>query len=166
MREIRAFGLMSGDGKRSTATAPVSRLYGFSDASAKILVDTLGLLLSVDVHAANIQDRDGAEILLRQARRRSSFIERTIGDGSYQGPMMGAQVTRTGAWRLEIERRTDRRRFAVLPRQWIVERTLARISRNRRLSPDYERQTRKAAAFVRLAMIPIMLRCLPTNTSS
>jgi putative transposase len=105
----------------------------------------------VDVHAANIQDRDGAETLLRQARRRFPFIERIIGDGGYQGPKMAALVARTGAWTLEIVKRSDQHRFTVLPKRWIVERTLAWISRNRRLLRDYERHTRKTAAFICLA---------------
>jgi transposase len=131
-----------------------------------VLVDTLGLLLSVDVHAASVQDRDGAETLLRQARRRFPFIKRVIGDGGYQGPKMAALVARTGAWRLEIVKRSDLHRFVVLPKRWIVERTLAWISRNRRLSRDYECHIRKSAAFVRLAMIRIMLRRLAASPSA
>ena len=123
-----------------------------------VLVDTLGLLLNVDVHPVQVQDRDGAETLLRQARRRFPFIERIVGDGGTQGPRMAALVARTGSWTIEIVRRSDLHRFVVLPRRWIVERTLAWVSRNRRLCRDYERHTRKAAAFVRLAMIRIMLR--------
>ena len=69
----------------------------------------------MDVHPASLQDRDGAETLLRQARRRFPFVERIIGDGSYQGPKMTALVACAGA------------------------RTLAWVSRNRRLSRDYER---------------------------
>ena len=120
----------------------------------------------MDVHAANIQDRDGAETLLRQARRRFPFIERVTGDGGYQGPKMTALVARTGSWKLEIVKRSDLHHFLVLPKRWIVERTLAWISRNRRLARDYERHTRKAAAFVRLAMIRLMLRRLATNPSN
>ena len=130
-----------------------------------VLVDTLGLLLNVDVHSAQVQDRDGAETLLRQARRRFPFIERLVGDGGYQGPRMAALVAQTGSWKLEIVKRSDPHRFVVLPRRWIVERTLAWISRNRRLCRDYERHTRKAAAFVRLAMIRIMLRRCAVNSS-
>src|SRR6202020_1471318 len=76
-----------------------------------VLVDTLGLLLNVAVHAADIQDRDGGETLLRQARRRFPFIERIIGDGGYQGPKMTALVARTGCWKLEIVKRSDLRQF-------------------------------------------------------
>ena len=125
-----------------------------------ILTDTMGLLLGVIVHPANVQDRDGAEALLREARRTFPFVERVIGDAGYQGPKMRAAVARTGTWTLEIIRRCDRHRFVVLPKRWIVERTLAWISRCRRLARDYERHTRTAAAFVRLAMIRLMLRRL------
>jgi transposase len=124
------------------------------------------LLLNVDVHAANVQDRDGAEALLRQARRRFPFIERIIGDGGYAGPKMTDVVKRTGAWTLQIVKRSDLHRFVVLPKRWIVERTLGWISRNRRLMRDYERHTRKTAAFVRLAMIRIMLRRLAVSASA
>ena len=70
---------------------------------------------------------------------------------------MRALVARTCAWTLEIVKRSDVGRFVVLPKRWIVERTLAWISRNRRLSRDYERHTRIAVAFVKLAMIRIMV---------
>jgi putative transposase len=78
---------------------------------------------------------------------------------------MTALVKQTGAWTLEIVKRSDLHRFVVLPKRWIVERTLGWISRNRRLMRDYERHTRKVAAFVHLAMIRIMLRRLATTPS-
>jgi hypothetical protein len=58
----------------------------------------------------------------------------------------------------EIVKRNELHKFVVLPKRWIVERTLAWISRNRRLARDFERYARTIAAFVRLAMIRIMLR--------
>lgn len=116
--------------------------------------------MNVVVHSADIQDRDGAFELLRRTRRRFPFVARIYADGGYQGPRMAATVARTGAWRLEIVKRTDLHRFKVLPKRWIVERTFAWISRNRRLMRDYERHARTVAAFVRLAMIRIMLRRL------
>ncbi|WP_394102963.1 IS5 family transposase [Xanthobacter wiegelii] len=128
-----------------------------------VLTDTLGLLLAVTVHPADVQDRDGAEDLLREARRSFPFVERVIGDAGYQGPKMEAAVARTGTWTLQIVRRCDRHRFVVLPKRWIVERTLAWISRCRRLARDYECHARKAATFVRLAMIRLMLRRLATS---
>ena len=128
-----------------------------------ILTDTVGLRLAVSVHPAHVQDRDGAEALLREARRSFPFLERIIADAGYQGQNMAAAVSRTGTWVLQIVRRCDRHRFVVLPKRWIVERTLAWISRCRRLARDYERHARKAAAFVRLAMIRLMQRRLAAS---
>ena len=126
----------------------------------------MGLLLSVVVHPADVQDRDGAFHLLRQARRLFPFIKRIFADGGYAGPKMALVVWRTGAWKIQIVKRSDRPGFEVLPKRWIVERTFAWISRNRRLARDYERYAKTVAAFVRLAMIRIMLRRLAVNPSS
>ena len=81
------------------------------------------------------------------------------------GQKMALVVWRTGAWKLEIVKRSDAAGFEVLPKRWIVERTFAWISRNRRLARDFERYTATVAAFVRLAMIRIMLRRLAANVS-
>jgi transposase len=69
-------------------------------------------------------------------------------------------------WTLEIVKRSDLQRFVVLPKRWIVDRTLVWISRNRRLCRDYERHTGKAAGFVRLAIIRIVLRRLAIKPST
>src|SRR5579864_8599433 len=129
-----------------------------------ILVDTLGLLLNVVVHPADIQDRDGARLVLdRRTRRLYPFIERVFADAGYQATKTAAAVAKAGAWKLEIVKRIELHRFVVLPKRWIVERTLAWISRCRRLAKDFERHARKAAAFIRLAMIRLMLRRLTTR---
>ncbi len=116
------------------------------------------------MHPADVQDRDGARDLLRTARRLFPFIERIFADAGYQGPKMAGVVAETGDWRLEIVKRGEAHRFVVLPKRWIVERTFAWISRNRRLARDYERFARTVAAFFRLAMIRIMLRRLAKPT--
>jgi putative transposase len=125
-----------------------------------ILVDTLGLLLSVVIHSNSVQDRDGARDVLRQARRRFPFIQTIFADAGYQGPKMAKTVAATGTWRIVIVKRSDAHRFVVLPKRWIVERMLAWISRNRRLTRDFERYATTVAAFVRLAMIRITLKRL------
>ena len=132
---------------------------------AHILVDTLGLLLNVVVHSAAMQDRDGALLVLnRRTRRFFPFIKSIFADAAYQGPKTAAAIAKTGTWKLEIVRRDELHRFLVLPKRWIVERTLAWISHNRRLARDFERYARSAAAFIRLAMIRIMLRRLTNPT--
>jgi transposase len=126
-----------------------------------ILVDTLGLLLNVVVHPADVQDRDGARLVLdRRTRRLFPFVERIFADAGHQGAKAAAAVVKTGSWKLEIIKLNQPHRFIVLPKHWIVERTLAWISHNRRLARDFERYARSAAAFVRLAMIRIMLKRL------
>jgi transposase len=122
-------------------------------------------LLSVVVHPADVQDRDGAFHLLRRARRLFPFIQRIFADGGYAGDKMALVVWRTGAWKLEIVKRFHAAGFEVLPKRWIVERTFAWISRNRRLARDFERYATTVAAFIRLAMIRIMLRRLAANAS-
>ena len=119
--------------------------------------------MSVVVHPANVQDRDGAVELLQTARRSFPFIKRIFADAGYQGPMRAATVAATGRWTLEIVKRSDAHRFVILPKRWIVERTFAWISRNRRLTRDFERYARTVVAFIRLAMIRIMLRRLTAN---
>lgn len=131
-----------------------------------IMVDTLGLILGVVVHPGDVQNRDGARELLRRTRRRFPFIEVIYADGGYQGPKMAATVAKTGTWQLEIVRRGDVPRFEALPKRWIVERTFAWISRNRRLARDFERHVRSVVAFIRLAMIRIMLRKLAATPST
>src|SRR5271154_4386573 len=156
----------------STVKAPRRRKKGASmdpqgyDAGKKvtgrkrhILVDTLGLLLSVAVHPADIQDRDGVTFLLNASTRALfPFIERIFADGGYQGPPA------TGKWIIEIVKRNELHKFVVLPKRWIVERTFAWISRNRRLARDFERYATTVAAFIRLAMIRLMLRRLTRST--
>ena len=123
-------------------------------------------MLCVVVHPGDVQDRDGARELLRRSRRLFPFIELIYADGGYQGPKMAAVIAKTGTWRLEIVKRNDVPRFEVLPKRWIVERTFAWISRCRRLGRDFERHARTVVAFIRLAMIRLMLRRLTATRST
>src|SRR6516225_12230888 len=86
-----------------------------------ILVDTIGLLLNVAVHPADVQDRDGAALVLdRRTRRLFPFLERIFADAGYQGPKTSAAIAKTGTWKLQIIKRNDLHRFVVLPKRWIV----------------------------------------------
>jgi putative transposase len=118
--------------------------------------------LNVAVHPASIQDRDGIALVLnRRTRRLFPFIERIYGDGGYRGAKAAKAAARAGRWRIEVvERSATAVGFEVLPKRWIVERTFAWVSRFRRMARDFERYGRTAAAFIRLAMIRIMLRRL------
>lgn len=125
-----------------------------------IVVDTLGLILAVVVHAADIQDRDGAKLVLGKLRGVCPRLKKIWADGGYAGKLI--DWTRTlGGWVLEIVKRSDQVvGFAVLPKRWIVERTFAWLGRYRRMSKDYEVLTQSSETMIRLAMINLMLHRL------
>ena len=126
----------------------------------RVLVDTLGLPLNVVVRAASIQGRDGAApVLDRRARALFPFIAVLFADAGYRGPRAATAVRRSGRWRLRIVRRAaGATGFAVLPKRWIVERTLAWLTRCRRLARNLENLARTSVALIRLAMIKLMAR--------
>jgi putative transposase len=107
--------------------------------------------------------RDGAEAVLHKARCQFPFIERLIADAGYQGPKMTATVARIGSWTLEIVRRCDQHRFVVLPKRWSGED--AGLDQSLPQAREYERRARKVAAFIRLAMIRLILRRLAVSPS-
>lgn len=125
-----------------------------------IAVDTLGLLLLVVVHAAHIQDRDGACSVFHKLAERFSRLVLIWADGGYAGQLVDL-VRRWWRFTLEIVKRTDDMEgFVVLPKRWIVERTFAWLGRNRRLSKDYEKLPSSSETVVYLASIRMMLRRL------
>jgi transposase len=121
--------------------------------------------LSASIHPADVQDRDGGLLVLGEARRLVPFIERIFADGGYQGPATAAAVRAIGRWELEIVKRSDGAAgFKPLPKRWIVERTFGWLNRCRRLAKDVENLARTALAFLRLAMIRLILRRLATHS--
>jgi putative transposase len=125
-----------------------------------VLVDTLGLLVAVVVHAADVQDRDGAKLVLAKARGRCPRLQRIWADGNYAGQLVDWVQERYG-WVLEIVKRpAGAKGFQLLPKRWIVERTLAWLGRYRRLSKDYEATTASTEAWILIAMIHLMVRRL------
>jgi transposase len=122
----------------------------------------LGLLLHAIVHPANIQDRDGGILLLATLFGMYPFLKKLFADGGYQGPEFQKALTRIlPQLQTDIIKRSDQAKgFMVLPRRWVVERTIAWLNRCRRLAKDWENLNRKALAFLRLASIRLMLRKL------
>lgn len=114
------------------------------------------------VHAADVQDRDGGVLLMATLFGAYPFLLRLYADGGYAGPRFQAGL-RQAMRRVEVEivKRSDAAKgFAVLPKRWIVERTIAWLNRCRRLAKDWECLNRSALAFLRLASIRLMLRKL------
>jgi len=123
-------------------------------------VDTLGLILVVVVHAADIQDRDGARLAFEKLRGRFHRLRVIWADGGYAGKLVD-WIKDTFRWTLEIVKRSDDLSgFVVLPKRWIVERTFGWLGRYRRLSKDYEGRTDNSEAMILIAMINLMSRRL------
>jgi len=114
------------------------------------------------VHAADIQDRDGGVLLMATLFGLYPFLLSLYADCGYQGAgFQGALRTILKRVNVEIVKRSDQaRRFVVLPKRWLVERTFAWLGRCRRLAKDWECLNRKALAFLKLASIRLMLRKL------
>ena len=114
------------------------------------------------VHPADIQDRDGGVLVLSTLFGMYPFLLKLFVDGGYQGPRFrGAVATIMPQLEVEVVKRSDQAKgFEVLPKRWVVERTLAWLGRCRRLAKDFENLTRNALAFLRLASIRLMLRRL------
>ena len=121
----------------------------------------MGLLLAVVVaHPANIQDRDGAKLVIDKLIGRFPRMRLVWADAGYAGKLIEWVWVLTG-WALEIVKRPrDSHHFQVLPRRWVVERTFAWLGRCRRLSKDYEALSDTTEAWIHIAMIHLMLRRL------
>jgi len=128
-----------------------------------LLVDTIGLILSVLVHEANIQDRDGAKMLLSKGIGRFPRLQLIWADGGYAGKLVEWVKEKCNCLLEIVKRSPDTKGFKVLPRRWVVERTFGWLGRHRRLSKDYERQTDTSEAIVLIAMIRTMLTRLAIN---
>lgn len=138
-----------------------------------LLVDTIGLLLNVVVHPANVMDRDGARLLLDGQAAAQPRLAHLWVDAGYQGTCV-TWIEETLGWTVAVVRKPPRRvlmpegvepppmptGFQVLPRRWVVERTFAWLGRNRRLSKDYELLPATSEAWIYLAMSHLMVRRL------
>ena len=119
-------------------------------------------MLHAIVTGADIQDRDGGAWLLGTLFGRYPFLPKLYADGGYQGPEFRAAVrTALQTLAVEIVKRSDQvKGFVVLPKRWVVERTLAWLGRCRRLAKDWEALNHKARAFLIMASIRLMVRRL------
>jgi putative transposase len=115
----------------------------------QVLVDTLGLVLCVVVHSAQLQDRDGARLLFERILTRFPRLKLIWADGGYAGPKLGDWIKQLCRWALEIVKRSDPvHAFEVQPHRWIVERTFGWFNRERRLSKDFEQRPETSEAWV------------------
>jgi transposase len=152
---------------QSVKTTEAGGPHGY-DAGKKIngpkrhlLTDTLGLPVAAMVHPADIQDRDGAPLVLASARFLSPWLRHIFADGGYAGAKLATALDKIGRWTVQIVKRSDTATgFVVLPRRWVVERTFAWLNRNRRLAKDFEASLESALAWLFLASAKLLMRRL------
>jgi len=126
-----------------------------------IVTDTIGLLIGLEVHSAGIQDRDGAPDLLEAIAVRYPLLRHIHADGGYAGPKLRDALKVIGRWTVQVVKRSDTAEgFQILPRHWVVERTLAWLGRCRRLSKDWEKSIASAEAWGLFAHIRRVTRHL------
>jgi putative transposase len=149
-------------GSQSVTTTESGEPRGY-DAGKKIkgrkrhiLIDMQGNLVHAVIHTADIQDRDGAPLVLAEIIHRFPWLRHVFADGGYAGDKLRQALRKIGksGWIIEIIKRPDRAKgFEALPRRWVVERTLAWLNRNRRLAKDFEQTIASATAWLLIASI-------------
>ena len=155
------------DSQRVKTTEESGRIKGYDrgkqvkSRKRHLLVDTLGLLLSVYVPPAHTSDQEGARRVLIGLHPLHPRLERIWADGACSGEPLATWCAADGAWRVEIITRAPRVQGGVVgPWCWIVERPLGGMGRQRRLSKDYERKVQTSETLLKRAMIRLMLRRL------
>jgi transposase len=152
---------------QSVKTTEAGGLRGF-DAGKKIkgrkrhiVTDTEGNLVGLQVHSADIQDRDGAVDVLTSIRSLYPWLRHVFADGGYAGDKLRDALAQLGEWTIAIIKRSDiARGFELLPRRWVVERTFAWLGRCRRLAKDFEATIESAMAWIFIAHIRRLTRRL------
>jgi len=120
-----------------------------------LAVDTMGNLLSVQVHSASLQDRNSGEGILAQAKKKYGSLKVAFADGGYGGQLEEKVKSKLGMELKIVRKMKDA--FYVLPKRWIVERTIAWINNDRRNSKDYEYSPLSSEAMIHLSMIKLGL---------
>ena len=124
-----------------------------------IITDTNGFLVHAIVHSADIQDRDGAPLVLKDIRYSFPWLRHVFADGGYADGKLKVALAKICNWTIEIIKRSDRAKgFTVLPRRWVIERTFAWLNRYRRLAKDFEHTIASATAWLFMASVQLLAR--------
>ena len=126
-----------------------------------VVTDTTGLLVGAVVHPADIQDRDGAELVIAAIHNLFPWLRHLFADSAYAGDKLRNRMAEFGRWTIELVKRSAAAAgFEPLPRRWVVERTLAWLNRNRRLAKDFEASIASATAWIYIASMQLLVRRL------
>ena len=128
-----------------------------------LITDTIGLVVLAKVTAANVQDVHAGKQILIELKERTKLITRLrkiFADGGYRGELVNWVKNELHAEMEIVLKLGDKKGFQVLPKRWVVERTNAWVTRNRRMARDYERLAETSEAFIYILMIRLGLRRL------
>jgi putative transposase len=124
-----------------------------------IITDTQGHLVHAVIQTVDIQDRDGAPLVLAEIVHHFPWLRRVFADVGYAGNKLKDALRRISKWTIDIIKRSDKAKgFEVLPRRWVVERTFAWLNQSRHLAKDFEQTIASAAAWLFLASIQMIIR--------
>ena len=126
-----------------------------------LLTDTTGILIAAIVLPGNVQDHDGALPLLAGMRRAFPWLRHLFADNGYAAAKLSQELARLGRWTLEIVKRSaGAQGLELLPRRWVIERTIGWLNRNRRLAKDFEALLTSARVWIIMASVKLLSRRL------
>jgi transposase len=123
-----------------------------------IAVDTQGLPHAIHVTTANITDRDGAEVMVKEAKKRLSKVKNMLVDGGYSGAKFAAKISEIIGASVEVVKRNELHKFVVLPKRWVVERSFAWIEKHRRMWKNCERKIATSVQMIILVFLVVLLK--------
>ncbi len=166
-REVQPSAMIADSQSAKSAEGGEQRGYDggkhVSGRKRNLVVDTLGMVMLAKVTPASLQDVHAGKQLFADLAERPEMLERLetiFADGGYRGELVTWVQTQLNATLEIVLKQNHQKGFQVLPKRWVVERTFAWITRNRRLARDYERLAKSSEAFIYVAMIRLGLRRL------
>lgn len=154
-------GAIDSQSVKTTALARERGFDGFKRIKGHkrhIITDTVGNLLEVVIHNANVADCKGAVPLIARVAETFPSLKKLWADGAYQGDLADLLAETLGAVLEIVAREAGSKGFQLLPRRWVVERTFSWFEWYRRLSRDYERLNASSESMIYLVSIRIMLK--------
>ena len=123
-----------------------------------IAVDTNGLPHAIAVTTANVTDRDGAIEMVRNNKKNLSRVKNSLVDGGYSGEPFAEAIKELLGATVEVVKRSELHKFAVIPKRWVVERSFSWLEKCRRLWKNCERKLNSSLAMVQLAFVGLLVK--------